>query len=248
MELFYAYPENIHSDQIVLDDFERRHVLKTMRKEKGDVISVTDGKGWLFRTTITETKPQLTLRIDQKEYRERRFPPPALAFSFIRPQRMEFILEKGTELGVSHFLLFEGEHSNFKTRNTKRFEKILRQAMKQSLRFYLPAIIVCDSLQDILSRSEDYDVCFAALDQRYPPILEATAKSGVDASAQVLLLIGPEGGFSENEVKAIHDHETWQGVSLGLKRLRSETAAVSAIAAIQMYIHQKQEEVYFGAG
>jgi 16S rRNA (uracil1498-N3)-methyltransferase len=237
MELFYTSPENVGADEIVLDEFERRHMLQTLRKSSGDTIFITDGQGTLYRTRLTAEKPQVRLFIESQEKKTAAGLPLALAVGFIRPNRLDFILEKGTELGVSHFYLIRSAFSNYGTQNINRFQKILRQAIKQSVRYHLPQISAFASLQEFIDSKRAYDVPLAAVDSSYPSLFKTLSRLPNDADKQSFCLtVGPEGGFKQDELGLLKE-ANFQFVSLGAHRLRTETAAISGISLIQQYIH-----------
>jgi 16S rRNA (uracil1498-N3)-methyltransferase len=235
MELFYARPECISADEIELDDFERKHILKSLRKSAGDLISVTDGQGRLYQTRLIKEKPVLLLKIETAE----EIPAPetdiCLAAGFIRPNRLELMLEKCTELGVRRFCLLRSEYSNFTSGSVKRFEKITRQAIKQSQQYYLPRIEIFDSLKNFLSESKEYYHKFAAIDSSYPLLKDMLVDLKPGDSSSCCLVIGPEGGLSSKETGILDEHN-FKPVSLGRNRLRAETAAISGISIILQYL------------
>ncbi len=231
MELFYAKPENVKDSRIVLDEFERRHMVQTLRKKVGDVVMVTNGKGVLFTTRVRQISPDLVVEIESRE--QAALPPPiALACAFIKQNRLDFILEKGTELGVSQFLLFKSHFSNYFSSNTRRPEKIVRQALKQSLRTHFPSLHIFKSLPDLLSYTKHFPIRLAAIDGTYPKLGELPINW---ENGPAVILIGPEGGFHSDEIKAILKHG-FNGFSLGTHRLRSETAAISAVSVVSQYL------------
>ncbi len=233
MELFYVNPEGLNGQIAVLDDFERRHMVQTLRKKTGDLVNLTDGNGHHLIGTISQTTPQLVVQIKQKI----RMPMPAeqitLACGFIKQNRLDFILEKGTELGVTHFVFFKSRYANYHSANQNRLLKVVRQALKQSLRFYLPRVTILKSFAEFLEFARPFQLKLAAIDQTFPTIKQVVKNSR--SNDEWLIAIGPEGGFSKDEVAAMLDLN-FQGISLGSHRLRTETAALSALAFVQQYI------------
>ncbi len=233
MELFYAERSQISADEIILDEFERKHVLQALRKSEGDEVFVTDGAGRLYRTRVKREKP-LTLAIITSEQWPRFQPGLHLAIGFIRPARLEFALEKGTELGVRHFHLIRTQYSNYVSKNTNRYQKIVRQALKQSQQYYLPEITVHPSTEAFLEILKGRWTKLVAVNPEYPKLAEQLAAPPSDP---VILFIGPEGGISEAETKALLKNG-FSPVSLGKTRLRAETAAISGLSIIHQYIYQ----------
>ncbi len=237
MELFYATPENISNNIIILDDFERKHVLQALRKSSGSEIHVTDGRGILYHTRLQSERPKLTVAILSQKKIEIPKPELILAIGYIRPARLEFVLEKGTELGVNQFMLIHTQHANYSSENVQRYKKILRQALKQSQQFYLPQILHFDSLADFIKHTDRVNVRIAAVDPQYPSLFQKLSTFDWKKSQSFLYIVGPEGGFSPSEVDYL-DQSGFESVSLGKTRLRAETAAISGISLINQYIHQ----------
>lgn len=237
MELFYTPPENISGQQITLDDFEKKHILQTLRKSSGATIYVTDGAGRLFTTTLLTEKPQAVLQISS----EQKMPLPdaqlELAIGFIRPARLEFVFEKGTELGVRVFHLLPTLHANYASNNVTRYQKILRQAIKQSQQYYLPKIHTYRSFDDFLNTGFDGMCRIAAIDSGFPSIIKKIQPAISEKCTSFLYIVGPEGGFASDETEKL-SAAGFEPVSLGPNRLRAETAAISGISCIQQYIYQ----------
>jgi 16S rRNA (uracil1498-N3)-methyltransferase len=234
MELYFTESDNIKSDYAVFDDFEARHILKTMRKKSGDLIQFTDGKGRLFQGIISTTHPALRVNFELLE--EYSWPvniQSALGIGFIRPARMDFMIEKATELGITHFFLFSGKHSNYRTNNTTRWEKISRQAMKQSNRLFLPEIKILADLKSVVEETKSINFKYMAEQSSTRSIFDLLIKKNEIKSENILFLIGPEGGFDKEEIK----HCTQSGfhiLNFGESRLRAETAAIAAASYLNL--------------
>ncbi|MGD9486702.1 MAG: 16S rRNA (uracil(1498)-N(3))-methyltransferase [Calditrichaceae bacterium] len=245
MEIFFANPGDIKDTHITLDDFEKKHILQSLKKNSGDTILITDGKGSLYQTVIESKKPDLVLKIEKCEYHTPPEQQIGLGIGFIRPSRLEFALEKGTELGISKFYIFRSQFSNYYSDNTDRYEKILRQAMKQSLQYYLPELIVYHSLDEFIQATYEYNHKIAAVSSEFPALLQFLNRHQCnEQNRSILISIGPEGGFSDREIQLLTE-TSFLPISLGKNRLRAETAAITAISAIQLYI-QQQKEVNIG--
>jgi 16S rRNA (uracil1498-N3)-methyltransferase len=230
MELFYAHPTNISDTEITIDDFEGKHLTKTLRKKIGDPVDVTHGQGKHFSGVIKTLKPEVTVTITSVREIEKEKQILSLGIAFIRPNRLEFVLEKGTELGVDTFYLFRSEHANYFSNNEKRFEKILRQAIKQSNRFYLPRLFLIPNFKSFIQQTENHPYKIAAIDPKSPPL--GSLPSTMDQK-EILFCVGPEGGFSENEIGLVKE-SGFKDISLGNYRLRAETAAIAGLARIRL--------------
>jgi 16S rRNA (uracil1498-N3)-methyltransferase len=230
MDLFYAHPQSITDNIIILDDFEAKHLLTTLRKKSGDIIDITDGKGHHFTGRISSVKPRLEVVIESRKKIASHKKKIALAISFIRPNRLEFVLEKCTELGVNSFYLFRSEYANYFSDNKQRFEKILRQAIKQSNRFFLPQLYLLSDMKLFIEQTRDINIKIAAVDAQCPPIDKVIQQANEDNK---LFCVGPEGGFSPQEIIMLKENN-FLDVSLGAYRLRAETAAVAGISFLSM--------------
>jgi len=229
MELFYAHPHNISDNIITLDDFEAKHLLKTLRKKVGDAIDITDGKGKHFTGKISAIKPKLEVEIESLQIIKEQVQKISLGIGFIRPNRLEFVLEKCTELAVDSFYLFRSEHANYFSDNNERFEKMLRQAIKQSNRFFLPDLHLINNFELFIEQTKEIELKIAAIDPNSPPINSVIEES----FNNILLCVGPEGGFSNNEENLLKENN-FQDISLGDHRLRAETAAIAGISFLNL--------------
>jgi len=230
MELFYASSENISDNLIILDSFEAKHLTKTLRKKIGDQIDITNGNGKHFSGVIESIKPNLSAKITSVSEIEKDKPLLVLGIAFIRPNRLEFVLEKGTELGINAFYLFRSEYANYFSDNDKRFEKILRQAIKQSNRFWMPELILCKDFKKLLNKTDHFGLKISAIDANSQP-LESIKSFTKDQDT--LFCVGPEGGFSGNEINLMKENG-FKDVSLGNYRLRAETAAIAGVAKLKI--------------
>jgi 16S rRNA (uracil1498-N3)-methyltransferase len=240
MELFFAEPDKITNNRITLDEFESRHILTTLKKKKGDKIRVTDGQGNVYHSTIIKELKELELEYCIIDTFDKDRPGLTLAVGFIRPNRLDIMLEKCTELGVAQFILFKSQFSNYISYNLSRFQKILRQAIKQSVQFYLPRISIIDKFEDFLKNTVKYDLKIVAENPQSKGILYRLSEYKVDNFKNIVLAIGPEGGFHDEEIELFENYE-YIPVSLGNTRLRTETAALTGISVLQSIIQFKKE-------
>ncbi len=230
MQLFYA--TNREKDLIVLEDQEAKHCVQVLRKKVGDEIMVTDGQGNLFTTElVTTSKSRCQLAIQETH----RFPPhrPYLHIGIVPTKnidRVEWFLEKATELGINEISLLLSENSERKKLRYDRLQKLLIAAMKQSLNTHLPRLNDLQSYQDwvdLQSKDESPFKLIPHIHEQEKQLLKDAYRPGQN----VTVLIGPEGGFAKSEVDyALNNGFT--PVSLGDTRLRTETAAIAVCAFI----------------
>ena len=232
MELFYNHKAHDNLTEIEFDKFESGHILKSKRKKSGDEILFTNGKGDLFKGLIQKSKPKVkstcslveTYPVSEKKI--------TLAIGFIRPNRLDFLIEKITELGIHKIILLSSQNSNYYTNNTERWTKIARQAIKQSLQYHLPSIETLDNFDQLLNLSKEYDGKFLAEQHAETSISEIE----FNRFKNTIYLIGPEGGFTENEIKSANKYG-FNSIKLGNYRLRAETAALVFGAIISTNIN-----------
>ena len=226
--LFYVPPEKISGTEIIIDGETFHHLKNVLRKKTGTTVFVADGSGNRYTTEIVNVaKSRMTVQIVDKICVERRHSLCcALAFVPIKGARNDYILEKGTELGINWFFPFVSEHSVVQTisrSRLQRFERVAISAMLQSKQYYIPAIQPLKDINALADVFTQYDCVFVAHED---------GQKAVDNSvSSVLLIIGPEGGFDAHEL-SILSNKGARLLSLGTHRLRSETAAVVGMVKI----------------
>lgn len=223
MNIFFAPPESINSSLIELAGQEATHASKVLRRQPGDHIIVVDGQGGWHEGTISQiTKKTVRIEVISSEVKPQKQPRLVLGLGIIKKRdRLEFAIEKAVELGVSAIALFRSEHTVKENVRLDRLKSVVRSAMKQSMRAWLPKIQMHKSLDEVIQNYPDYPLLTAHEKTDAIPGVEPEAKQ----LSRALLLVGPEGGFSESEIELIQKREG-QLISLGKNRLRAETAAV----------------------
>lgn len=208
---------------IILGDEESRHCLKVLRKKTGDVVELTDGAGTRAIARITSTgKRHCELEILEKHFVE---PDPYHVHIAIVPvknqERIEWFVEKATEIGIHEISFPVSEHAERKTVNTERLIKKAASALKQSGRHYLPVIHQAEPFSSWLERHATGQLFIANTGPANTGLLSRVATAGGD----YVLLIGPEGGFTGGETE-LAGEKGFHKVSLGKNVLRTETAGV----------------------
>lgn len=228
MHLFYT--PDIQLKQ--LPDEEAGHCVRVLRLKEGDSIALTDGKGVFYCAAITSaTSKKCTYEIVETHPMERLWKPSiAVAVAPTKNmERMEWLVEKMTELGVDDIIPILCAHSERKILKPERLVKIAVSAMKQSVKPFLPHIHSMIPFSELMKTPFDGQkfIAHCYKDQKLD------LKKAYTPFNNVLILIGPEGDFSEEEV----DRALKQGytpVSLGNSRLRTETAALAACHTIHV--------------
>jgi 16S rRNA (uracil1498-N3)-methyltransferase len=229
MQLFYNRDLDETSKQFVFPKDESKHIAKVLRKKEGDILHITNGKGWLFTSEINIADiKHCTVNIISSNYQK---PIDYNLHLAVAPTKMndryEWFLEKATEIGVCSITPIISDHSERKVIKKERFEKIVQSAMKQSLHYYLP------KLNDPIRFSEFIKQDFNG--QRFIAHCEELDKKSLKKELQpkqdITILIGPEGDFSVKEIKTALEHQ-FIPVTLGNTRLRTETAAIVACHSV----------------
>lgn len=229
MILFYA--PDIESIPF-LPESESAHCCRVLRMKVGDKINVTDGKGNKYLCEIEVDNPKQTkVKILNKESTTDSSYSITLAVAPTKSSdRMEWLVEKAIEIGVDKVVLLRCERSERKEMKGERLRKIMIAAMKQSLTYRLPELIETTKFKDFIkSVNPGIGKFFGYCSEEYPR--KEFAKE-YKAGENVVIMIGPEGDFSDNEVKEAVECG-FIPVTFGQKRLRTETAGVYAICAVK---------------
>ncbi len=227
MQLFYS--PDIELTQC-LDEEDSKHCVKVLRKGKGEVIHVVDGKGGFFECRIEDPNPKkcrLFLSGIQREFQK----PQRQIHIGICPtknaDRIEYFVEKSVEIGISALSFLSAANSVQKRVNTDRMRKIAVSAMKQSVKAYLPDIYPVEDFGKWIEKPHKGQKLIAHLNEFSEPLQNKKPEE------EVILLVGPEGDFSPEEIRSAIG-KGFEPVSLGHSRLRTETAGVVAVSLLNL--------------
>ena len=236
MQLFYQ--ENITPPYITLGSEESRHLIKVLRKKTGDTVEVTDGHGNLYHCQITALEnKEVQLEIKNQEVQNKPKHHIHLAIAPTKnSDRMEWMIEKATEIGFDEITLIETENSERSRLKIDRLKRKIISACKQSLKCHFPQIHQLEDFKSFLDKSVNLkaEKFIAYVDKNHRNHLINAAS----ASKNYLVLIGPEGDFNTSEIRLAMDKD-FIPVSLGLSRLRTETAGLAAIHILQLIREQE---------
>ena len=230
MQLFYNSEISTDTKQITFDKIESKHIVRVLRKKEGDVLKITNGKGWLFDVEITFANDKrcaaMVINAEMKPKPWSYYLHIAIAPTKLN-DRIEWFLEKATEIGIDEITPIICSNSERRVVKLERFEKIIQSAMKQSLKFTLPKLNAPIKLTDFIKQDFEGQVCIAHCEDQEKTLLQSVVKP----SEKTTILIGPEGDFSPEEIKKCLA-KNMTPISLGESRLRTETAALVAVNTV----------------
>tara|TARA_Y100000813_G_scaffold127121_1_gene91428 strand:- start:978 stop:1667 length:690 start_codon:yes stop_codon:yes gene_type:complete len=228
MDLFYSnYKAN--DKYVVMNEIDSKHIIRSFRKNIGDSIMITNGLGYLCNAKIVEIGKKIKVKINSIEKFKSSSNSIHIALSPLKnASRFEWFVEKSTELGISKITPLVCEYSEKKKVNMDRLERILISSLKQSNQFFKPIINSIKTFEDFIRDNED-ELLMANLKTSNKIKRELFTRNNI------CLMIGPEGGFSDSEIK-LAKKKNIKEITLGNSRLRSETAAIFGLSVIKSLI------------
>jgi 16S rRNA (uracil1498-N3)-methyltransferase len=236
MPRVYIPPERITGTEIPLQTKEARYLLTVLRLTAGDAVTVFDGEGQEYRGELREDDEQGVYLVIQEELHPKRESPLRITLGqgLLKGDKMKFVIQKATELGVDKIIplvtsrsipIVEGERESLRI---GRWQRIAQEAAKQSGRTIVPEIKAIEELTDFLAQGEGVRIML--WEGEPTPLREIAGK--IDPRAGITLLIGPEGGFTEEEATAAQA-QGFLVAGLGQRVLRAETATLSCLSIVQ---------------
>lgn len=210
-----------------INNEEQQHIIKVLRMREGEEIYVTDGKGNLAKGTLVFEGKKVSLDIKEIQKNLPEFSPKLqIAIAPTKNiDRIEFFLEKATEMGISEVTLIQTEKTERKILNIEKLRKQSIAASKQSLRFHFPVINDLMKFPDFIKNLDPETTFVAHCNEN----LERIDLKEIIPDKNITFLIGPEGDFSDREIQFLAERGI-KAVSLGNQRLRTETAGVFVAA------------------
>ena len=234
MSLPFFYIEKLLTGAIVLSEDTSKHITGVLRKKTGDQILLTDGKGTKAITEIiNDHRKHCGVRLISSEQEDAPQRKVTIAISLIKnTSRFEWFLEKATEIGVTEIIPLLCERTEKEKFRYERLNGILISAMLQSQQCWLPILHQPTHFKNAIELSnEEKFIAHCADDEKHSLINELVKHSPLTTHHSSLILIGPEGDFTENEIASALS-KGFEPVSLGNTRLRTETAGVVAAALL----------------
>lgn len=227
MQLFYDPNIVTSNSSYTLSEEESKHCIRVLRLTTDDTLHITNGRGSMCRCRVTDPAPkrcrveisQITEHYNQRPYRLTMAVAPTKSI-----ERYEWFTEKATEIGVDKIIPIISFQSERRTLKSERIERIAIGAMKQSVKAYLPEIEEPSKFMDVIAREFEGDKFIAHCNEDAEISL---LKDLAQPNRDTIILIGPEGDFTMDEVAAAKA-AGFKSISLGNTRMRTETAAIAA--------------------
>lgn len=229
---------------ITIEDDNAHHIIDVLRLRHGDWIVLSDGKGGRFRAEIQKTGKKLVTALIQERLPDIAGSNITLAQAVIKHDRIESIIQRAVELGVAKIIPFTSERTiprfskEAHAKKAARWNRIALEAAKQSGLSMKPVVRQISPLKNLLENSEKYDQKLLFYEGEANNTLQEYF-AGLDTQAlknsNTLVLIGPEGGFADDEVELAREHG-FAALKLGPLILRVETATTAALALVQYFL------------
>jgi 16S rRNA (uracil1498-N3)-methyltransferase len=226
------YCENIDEEYTFLNEEESQHITKVLRKKNGDKLNIINGKGFFCEAEIVqEHQKHCKIKIISKEKKENsRDYKIHIAIAPTKSiDRFEWFIEKAVEIGIDEITPIITFHSERRVIKEDRIKKIILSAIKQSHEFYMPVLNKISSFENFIKQQYIENKYIAHCYKDPKVLLSKEYVKNNDA----IILIGPEGDFSELEVK-LAISSGYKSISLGTSRLRTETAGIVACCTISV--------------
>ena len=225
-------PQDLRArEKITLPVPQTHYLLNVLRRKGGDQLRLfQDTSGEYLGTIVHISKKSCEILLEEQTRKPTESMGLTLYFAPIKRQRLEILLEKATELGVTLLQPVKTQHS-MDIGNIERLQAIVTEAAEQCERLTVPHIFPSIDLKTLVTQWDEVLPLYWCLERAGSPLLQS-----LDASKPISLLTGPEGGFSQEEMAWLHTKDFVKAVSLGPSVLRAETAAMVALGCAQAYL------------
>jgi 16S rRNA (uracil1498-N3)-methyltransferase len=226
MQLFYTPDIDDSPSVYYLNEDESKHCVRVLRLQAGDKVQLIDGRGNFYTASITDAHPKKTqlqiISVERDFHKRNHYLHIAIAPTK-NIERLEWFLEKATEIGIDEISLIICQRSERKEAKIDRLNKIITSAIKQSVKAWHPVLNEPVAFNKLIGASFEGQKFIAHCE----PGDRSTLKSLVKPHGKYLILIGPEGDFTPREIDDALNNE-FKAITLGESRLRTETAALEA--------------------
>ncbi|UEG52894.1 16S rRNA (uracil(1498)-N(3))-methyltransferase [Mucilaginibacter daejeonensis] len=227
MQIFYTPDIATGATHYTLTEEESKHAIRVLRLQQGDSLTLVDGRGGLYTASILDSHPKKTLLVitdTKQEYCKRGHYLHIAVAPTKNIERIEWFLEKATEIGIDEISLLLCQRSERKEAKAERLDKIITSAVKQSLKAYHPQLNAVQPFTKLIDQPFEGQKFIAHC---LPGKDKVSLASRLVPKGRCLILIGPEGDFTEKEI-ADALKNGFEPITLGESRLRTETAALEA--------------------
>jgi 16S rRNA (uracil1498-N3)-methyltransferase len=239
MPVLFVSPECIDQQTIVVTGDVLVHLRDSLRITLGETLWLNSGQGAKFHVEITDVSKRAVTALILETVQEapRQTPRLILGQSLLKGEKMDWVIQKATELGVSEIVPIESQHSVVQLKADRvdhqlaRWQRIALEAAQQSEQWRIPTVAKPQSLSVLLTSMATGILTLMLIERRDGTSLQ-TVNLPQDATGSILILIGPEGGWSQEEAQ-IAKQAGIQPITLGEHILRAETAAIATISILQ---------------
>ncbi|MDR7237248.1 16S rRNA (uracil(1498)-N(3))-methyltransferase [Neobacillus drentensis] len=241
----YFVKQRANGNRFLIDEEDRHHIVKVMRMQLGDQIICVDQEGKQAVCALAEIT-DTSVVADVVQWMETVSELPisiTIASGLPKGDKLEWIIQKGTELGAHRFLPFSAARSVVKwdekkaSKKIDRWQKIAKEAAEQSHRAFLPEVLSAISFKELLTKSKKFHYKIVAFEEESrngeTSVFAATLKK-MNKGDSLLLVFGPEGGLTDAEVEQLREND-FAICGLGPRILRTETAPLYTLAAISYH-------------
>ena len=231
MQLFFNQNITTETKQITFEKEESRHIVRVLRKKEGDILHITNGKGFLFSVEISianDKRCLATITKQEEKLNNRDYYLHVAIAPTKNNDRLEWFLEKATEIGIDEITPIICDNSERKVVKIERLSKIVQSAMKQSLQFTLPKLNNPVKFSEFIKQDFIKETYIAHCEEGLEKKL---LKNIAVPNSKYTILIGPEGDFSTKEIEKSLASK-FIPISLGENRLRTETAGINVVQSI----------------
>ncbi len=228
---FYVSRENFQKKFVYLKDNEFRHCCRVLRKNEGDIINVFDGTGNVYQVKIIElNKDSAKCEIEKQiEYDISENPEIILGVGLVKTKALDILITQAVSLGIREFYPIQSEHSIKQNFNKERYLKKSLESVKQSGGIIIPEIHDPVNFETWIEKTNDIEMKIIALQEDSKPISQVISFN--KKIKKTAVVIGPEGGFSNNEINSAKQ-SGFIPINIFENRLRTELAVTSVIASI----------------
>lgn len=238
IRLFVAEKNLEVGAKVKISDGDFEYLIKVMRQKIGDELALFDGVNGEFVAVITQIEKKfLVAKISEKISELKKVPNITLAFAPVKNVRVDFIAAKATELGVARFQPILTQHTVVDKINLERFTANVKEACEQCERNDFPWVNDVKKLEKFLSEKDTAEKIFILCDESGQGVKASEVLSCISTNEkEIVILIGPEGGFSTTEFSKMRQLKNLHSISLGPRILRADTAMISALTLVQEFL------------